>query len=75
MGYGDKTFLKIRRKYVKTIEFEGPGEYKLEKGQQVISSRIMHRIEDTANLPAYPEYKTILVLQCVEYEEPTKDDE
>ncbi len=70
MGYPDKPFLKIRRKYVKTVEFKGPGEYKLEKGQQVISSRIMHRIEDSTDLPAYPEYKTILVLQCVEYEEP-----
>lgn len=66
----EKPFLKIRRKYVKTIEFEGVGEVTVEKGQQVISSRIMHRIEDSANLPAYPEYKTILVLQCVEYEEP-----
>lgn len=66
----EKPFLKIRRKYVKTIEFEGVGEVTVEKGQQVISSRIMHRIEDSATLPAYPEYKTILVLQCVEYEEP-----
>lgn len=69
-----KTWPKIRRKYIKTIEFEGPGEYQIEKGQQVISSRIMHRLEAEANLPAYPEYKTILVLQCVEYEEPTRDE-
>lgn len=75
MGYPDKQFLKIRRKYIKTIEFEGPGEFQIEKGQQVISSRIMHRLEEGTNLPAYPEYKTILVLQCVEYEEPNHDDE
>lgn len=74
MSYGDKQFLKIRRKYIKTIEFEGPGEHQLEKGQQVISSRIMHRLEDGGSLPAYPEYKTILVLQCVEYEEPSHDE-
>jgi preprotein translocase subunit SecB len=71
----EKPFLQIRRKYIKTIEFEGPGEFELEKGRQVISSRIMHRIEESDNLPAYPEYKTILVLQCVEYEEPNHDAE
>lgn len=69
----EKPYLKIRRKYIKTIEFEGPGEVQIEKGQQVISSRIMHRLEDGENLPAYPQYKTILVLQCVEYEEPVHD--
>lgn len=70
----EKPYAKIRRKYIKTIEFEGPGEVQIEKGQQVITSRIMHRLEDDAKLPAYPKYKTILVLQCVEYEEPTRDE-
>ena len=69
----EKTYPKIRRKYIKTVEFEGPGEFHIEKGQQVISSRIMHRLEDGETLPAYPHYKTILVLQCVEYEEPTDE--
>lgn len=68
-----KTFLKIRRKYIKTVEFEGPGELVIEKGQQVISSRIVHRLEDPEKLPTYPQYKTVLVLQCVEYEEPERD--
>ena len=66
--------LNIRRKYIKTVEFEGPGEFQVEKGQQVISSRIMHRIEKDDNPPFYPKYKTILVLQCVEFEEPTHDE-
>lgn len=69
---------KIKRKWVEIVEVKGPGSYDLKRGERVIDSKV---IGEMVSLPrggtsaqyAMPEYKTILVLECVEFED--KQDE
>lgn len=64
----------IKRKYVKVIELIGESVYELEPGQRVVDSRIIHDVVEVRQPKVAshnwhtPNYKTVVVLECVEYE-------
>lgn len=73
-----KPYRKIKRKWIETIEIKGAGRYDLQPGQRVIDSRIVHEVVEvkqpgkfssSASRTRMPEHKTIIVLECVEYEQ------
>lgn len=64
---------KIMRKYVKVIEIEGAGEYTILPGQRVIDSKVTGEMvvlpRERENIQrVFPGYKTIIVLECTEFE-------
>lgn len=73
-----KPYQKIKRKWVETIEIEGEAVMELKPGQRVIDSRIIHEVVELKQpngigSPSVrthsPSYKTVIVLECVEYED------
>lgn len=60
----------IKSKSVKVIEIVGEGEVKLDRGQRVKDTKIIHQNapENSNTGVKYPSYKTVVVLECVEYE-------
>ena len=60
----------IKSKSVKVIEIIGEGEVQLERGQRVKDTKIIHQTipENQVLGIQYPNYKTVVVLECVEYE-------
>lgn len=60
----------IKSKSVKVIEIIGEGEVQLERGQRVKDTKIIHQTipENQVLGKQYPNYKTVVVLECVEYE-------
>lgn len=58
--------MAIKRKWITTIEVQPDEEYQIPKNHQVISSKVL--ISERAD-PGFPEYKTVIVLQGVEYDE------
>jgi hypothetical protein len=61
----------IKSKSIKVIEISGTGEVKLERGERVKDTKIIHQNapENSTTGVQYPTYKTVVVLECVEYED------
>jgi len=60
----------IKRKWVEVVEIVGTGKIELERGKRVVDTKIIHQTMPSAVLTKqYPPYKTIFVLECVEFEE------
>mgnify|MGYP000843988342 FL=1 len=61
--------LTVKRKYLKTVEVMAGEEYQVPRNQQIITSRIIHKITPESEGPVFPRYKVVIVMQCVEFEE------
>lgn len=83
MGYHDNNRPRpiISRKYIKVIELVGESVHDLEPGQRVVDSRIIHDVVEvkqpngigSPNSRSHtPDYKTVIVLECVEYKDDLK---
>lgn len=61
----------IKSKSVKIIEIIGEGTVELGRGERVKDTKIIHQSipENQVLGPQYPNYKTVVVLECVEYED------
>lgn len=69
---------RVKRKWIKTIEIDGVGVYELESNERVVDSRIIHEVVELSQPSslrlryeeqrAFPKFKTIVVLECVEFE-------
>lgn len=60
----------IKSKSVRVVEIVGEGELQLKRGERVKDTKIIHQTipEGQTTLNRYPNYKTVVVLECVEYE-------
>ena len=64
----------IKRKWVEVKEVIGEGSLVLERGQRIVDTRIIHDVVEVKKPLAHshnshtPDYKTVIVLECVEYE-------
>lgn len=66
---------RIKRKYVQVKEIHGDDELTIGRGQRIIDTKVIHEVAELApplrgrRVNSYtPGYKTIIVLECVEYE-------
>lgn len=75
-GYHSPT-RTVKKKWIEVKEVYGEGKLELEIGQLVVDSRIIHEVLEvkqpsgigSPNMRSgMPEYKTIVVLECVEFE-------
>ena len=67
---------RIKQKYVLVKEIEGNGKLIIERGQRVIDTKVVHEVveladplRDRRHNSRMPAVKTIVVLECIEYEE------
>jgi len=61
----------IKSKSVRVVEIIGEGKLELKHGERVKDTKIIHQTipeGQTNPLGRYPNYKTVVVLECVEYE-------
>lgn len=67
----------VKNKWIEVKEIQGEGKLELEIGQRVVDSRIIHEVVELKQPSGLgsptsrthtPEYKTIVVLECVEFE-------
>ena len=64
----------IKRKWVEVKEIIGNDSLVLERGQRIVDTRIIHDVVEVKKPLAHshnshtPDYKTVIVLECVEYE-------
>ena len=56
----------VKRKWIETVEVLPGEKFEIPKNHQVISSKVV--ISERAD-PGYPDYKTVIVMQAVEYDE------
>ena len=65
---------EVKRKYVKVVEIRDENTYELQPGQRIIDQRIIHEVVELRQPKvfdvnrAFPAYKTVIVLECVEFE-------
>lgn len=65
---------RIKSKWIEVKEIAGIGKIDLKPGQRVVDSKVLGEmivLPRNGNSAQYamPEYKTIIVLECVEYED------
>ncbi len=64
----------IKRKWVEVKEIIGEDSLVLERGQRIVDTRIIHDVVEVKKPLAHshnshtPDYMTVIVLECVEYE-------
>lgn len=64
----------IKRKWVEVKEIIGEDSLVLQRGQRIVDTRIIHDVVEVKKPLAHsynshtPDYKTVIVLECVEYE-------
>lgn len=60
----------IKSKSVKVVEIIGEGTIELQRGERVKDTKIIHQTvpENQVLGNHYPNYKTVVVLECVVYE-------
>ena len=82
MGYEEKLakggFIpprpKIKSKTIEVKEIIGEDSLVLQRGQRIVDTRIIHDVVEVKKPLAHshnshtPDYKTVIVLECVEYE-------
>lgn len=77
----NRPYQKILRKWIEVVEIEGEAVMELQPGQRVIDSRIIHEVVELKQPGGIggpsvrthsPRYKTVIVLECVEYEDAAK---
>lgn len=72
MARGNRPKRRIKRKYVEVVELEGTGEIPVARGKRVVEAKIIiDRVNESklSGLPRTPDYKTVVIFECVEFED------
>lgn len=68
----DRPRRRIKRKYVEVVELEGTGEIPVARGKRVVEAKIIiDRVNESklGGVPRTPDYKTVVIFECVEFED------
>lgn len=67
------TYRQIKSKEIIVKEIMGADRLILEKGQKIIDHRVIHQVVPEASasstVAVWPGYKTVIVLECVKYQD------